>query len=369
MPAVGAAGRSRAALDGPIRSHHADFGCGGTLAGNPPLCAGLNRHVAQLPASEQSNPGNFYQAAPANCYAQFWHSSAINGLQYGFPYDDAGQSSDISVSNPRYLVGRRRLVVILVKVDMRVMRYSERPELWASISDLPAQVWPEYNRHGEVLNRYWGRLYDAFPEWQFVLFDAGAGQVLAEGHAIPVAWDGTDAGLGPGIDATITAGFALRSAGGRPAALSALAAEIPPAHRGRGLSALLLQVMSGLARQAGLRQVIAPVRPSLKGRYPTIPIERYARWTRPDGSPFDPWVRVHARLGARLGPAIPRSLHITGTVAEWESWTQLRFPETGDYVFPAGLATVHIDRDRDAGDYWEPNIWIIHPPADTATLR
>jgi len=35
--------------------------------------------------------------------------------------------------------------------------------------------------------------------------------------------------------------------------------------------------------------------------------------------------------------------------------------ETGGYVFPAGLATVHIDRDRDRGEYWEPNIWIIHP--------
>jgi len=81
------------------------FGCGGTLASNPPLCAALNRHVAQLPASEQSDPANFYQAAPANYYAQFWHQNAINGLQYGFPYDDdAGQSSDISVSNPQYLV-------------------------------------------------------------------------------------------------------------------------------------------------------------------------------------------------------------------------------------------------------------------------
>jgi hypothetical protein len=81
------------------------FGCGGTLASNPPLCAGLNRHVAQLPAAQQSNPANFYQAAPANYYAQFWHANAINGLQYGFPYDDdAGQSSDISISNPQYLV-------------------------------------------------------------------------------------------------------------------------------------------------------------------------------------------------------------------------------------------------------------------------
>jgi hypothetical protein len=81
------------------------FGCGGTLSANPPLCAGLNRHVAQLSTADQSNPANFYQAAPANYYAQFWHQNAINGLQYGFPYDDdAGQSSDISITNPQYLV-------------------------------------------------------------------------------------------------------------------------------------------------------------------------------------------------------------------------------------------------------------------------
>jgi len=29
-------------------------------------------------------------------------------------------------------------------------------------------------------------------------------------------------------------------------------------------------------------------------------------------------------------------------------------------VFPKGLATVHIDRDRDTGQYWEPNVWLIH---------
>lgn len=42
---------------------------------------------------------------------------------------------------------------------------------------------------------------------------------------------------------------------------------------------------------------------------------------------------------------------------------QMPFPETGDYVFPAGLATLHIDRERDAGEYWEPNVWMIHPLA------
>jgi beta-glucanase (GH16 family) len=81
------------------------FGCGGTLSANPPLCAALNRHVAQLPASGQSKPAAFYKAGPANYYAEFWHKNAINGKQYGFPYDDdANQSSDISVANPEYLI-------------------------------------------------------------------------------------------------------------------------------------------------------------------------------------------------------------------------------------------------------------------------
>jgi GNAT superfamily N-acetyltransferase len=245
-------------------------------------------------------------------------------------------------------------------VDPQVVRYSERPELWDAISDLSAEVWPEYNQHGETLNYYWDQLYDVFPDWQFVLYHRGDNVVLAEGHTIPVAWDGTDADLGPGIDATIEAGFRLRAAGGLATAVSALAAEIPPRHQGRRLASVMLRAMAGLARDAGLAHLIAPVRPNLKERYPTIPIERYAHWTRPDGSSFDPWIRMHTRLGARIGPAIPHSLHITGTVGQWESWTGMQFPETGDYVFPAGLATVHIDTDRDVGEYWEPNIWIIH---------
>jgi hypothetical protein len=248
------------------------------------------------------------------------------------------------------------------RVNVRVVRYSEQPELWDAAAGLTDGVWPEYNMHGDDLNQYWGRLYDEFPDWQFLVLDDESGEALAEGHTIPVGWDGTDEDLGPGIDATVVAAFALREAGGKPTAVCALAAEIPPKNQRRGLSKPLLGAMAGLGREAGLTGLIAPVRPSRKDRYPTIPIERYAHWTRPDGTPFDPWVRVHTTLGARIGPVIPRSLRITGSAADWESWTDMAFPETGDYVFPAGLAPVHIDREADTGEYWEPNIWIIHPP-------
>ncbi|MGQ4516293.1 beta-1,3-glucanase family protein [Streptomyces sp. DW26H14] len=79
-------------------------GCAGSLASNADMCAALNRHVAQLPADQQSDPSQFYKAAPANYYAKFWHDHAINGLAYGFPYDDvAGQSSFVSHADPQWL--------------------------------------------------------------------------------------------------------------------------------------------------------------------------------------------------------------------------------------------------------------------------
>ena len=80
------------------------FGCAGSLAGNPNMCAALNRHTAHLPQSQWQDPSLFYSAAPANYYAKFWHDHALNGLAYGFPYDDvAGQSSFISHADPQYL--------------------------------------------------------------------------------------------------------------------------------------------------------------------------------------------------------------------------------------------------------------------------
>jgi F5/8 type C domain/Beta-1,3-glucanase len=80
-------------------------GCAGVLATNPGMCSALNRHVAHLPQSQWSTPSLYYQAAPANYYARFWHDHAINRLAYGFPYDDfAGQSSFISHANPQYLL-------------------------------------------------------------------------------------------------------------------------------------------------------------------------------------------------------------------------------------------------------------------------
>jgi hypothetical protein len=43
------------------------------------------------------------------------------------------------------------------------------------------------------------------------------------------------------------------------------------------------------------------------------------------------------------------SYRIVGTVAEWESWLGMAFPESGDYVFPGGLSPLAVDREADTG--------------------
>jgi GNAT superfamily N-acetyltransferase len=220
-------------------------------------------------------------------------------------------------------------------------------------------VWPEYNRHGDVLNRYWGRLAEVFPAFQFVLADED-GELLARANTIPVRWDGCAEGLPTGIDGAIRGGFELAEQRQPGTALSALAIAIDPRHQGRGHSATILDEMRRLAREHGLGALIAPVRPTLKERYPLTPIERYARWTHDDGRPFDPWIRTHARLGGEIVKPEPCSLRITGTVAEWEGWTEMPFPETGEYVFPQCLAPLAIDVEANIGRYWEPNVWMRH---------
>lgn len=73
------------------------------LAIEAQFCAAINRHVATN-VSQWNSPSAYYQAAPANYYAAFWHRVSINGLAYGFSYDDVnGQSSTITTGTPEHM--------------------------------------------------------------------------------------------------------------------------------------------------------------------------------------------------------------------------------------------------------------------------
>ncbi len=237
----------------------------------------------------------------------------------------------------------------------RIVSFAERPDLDGRAWEATGEAFPEYNYHGDTLNAYWSRLGKERPEFQFCIL-SDTDEIIARGESLPVRWDGSPGDLPAGLDGAIVRGFDEEGAN----ALCAIVIAIPAHLHGHGISAAAVGAMRELARRHGLGGVIAPVRPNWKERYPLVPIARYAAWRRPDGLPFDPWMRVHERLGGRVLLPEPRSIQITGTVAEWEGWTGIAFPETGDYWFPGGLSTVAIDREGDSGSYWEPNVWIDH---------
>ena len=183
---------------------------------------------------------------------------------------------------------------------------AERPDLWDR--GIPSEsVWPEYNLHGDVLNEWWGCLDEELAEFQFVLYDETSDEVVAEGHTGPLWWDGYEAALPPGIDAALQLVFTRARAAEPANTLCALAAEVPREGRSHGLAEQLLRGMRTIGERQGLTHLVAPVRPSVKEHYPLIPIERYIRWRREDGQLFDPWMRVHERVGARVSTPLPKS--------------------------------------------------------------
>jgi GNAT superfamily N-acetyltransferase len=237
---------------------------------------------------------------------------------------------------------------------VNVHRYADRPDLlairWETLSQ-PA--FPEYMNHNVPGNKYWGSLYDDFPDFQLALLDGD--ELVAELHSVPTAWDGSETDRPAGWDEAFLRAFESR----RPAdVLCALAIAVRRDRQSEGLAARMLDEMRGAARNGGLRELIAPVRPTLKDRYPLIPIEVYMTWGRADGTHFDPWIRLHERIGGEILAASPESMTIEASVSDWEEWTGMQFLADGDYVVPEMLAPLYV-RDG-VGRHVEPNVWLRH---------
>ena len=248
---------------------------------------------------------------------------------------------------------------IVVPPGHRLVRIADEPALWRPSQVMCAASWPEFMHHDPVADRYWSRLRDDWPAFQLVLVDE-TGEVAAASQAAPVRWDGTDEDLPDGWDAQFERSVADFEAGRAPEALGAIQICVAGGRRGQGLSALMLEAMSRTAVEAGLNALIACVRPPEKARYPLLSIETFASWRREDGLPFDPWLRVHARAGARIAGCSPCSMTIAGSVDEWQAWTGLTFSISGPYVVEGALSTVEIDLPNDRGVYHDPNVWMVH---------
>ena len=236
--------------------------------------------------------------------------------------------------------------------------FEQRPDLVEQAALFNELGWPTFMCQDPNEQLYWSLLQTRFPQFQLMLCTAD--EVVAVGNAVPLYWDGTTGGLPDGWGAALAKGI-NDSEQIQPAnCASALSVVVHPKHRRKGLSRLVLQAMCATVKKQRLGDLIAPVRPSLKQYYPLTPLEQYITWQQPDGTPFDSWVRVHWCLGAKILALAPESMRITGSVPQWEEWTGMSFPNSGEYLVPGALQPVEVDIARDCGCYKDPNVWMHH---------
>jgi hypothetical protein len=255
--------------------------------------------------------------------------------------------------------GRLRAHGLALPPGHTLTTLTERPELESRVDAHHAGMWEPFMTEGKVANRMFPRAHADWPDHQLVLLDA-SDAVVATSNAMPLAWDGTDGDLPESWDEQVLRSASDLDAGRTPTALGAMLIVVGRNQRGGGLSGVMLGAMQAAGRAAAYRAVIACVRPTEKHRYPLTPIERYADWVRPDGLPFDPWIRLHVRLGGRIVRAAPLSMRIRGSVADWERWTGLTFPDSGPYIVPTATSPVTIDLEHDEGVYFDQNVWVVH---------
>jgi hypothetical protein len=245
--------------------------------------------------------------------------------------------------------------------NLRFVTAAEDAELVREANGKIDREWPEFMLHDPVADLL-DDCYKNLPDFQFVLVDPATNETLALGNSIPLAWSGQPLELpDEGWDWAIKKGIDDFRSGIKANLLCALQIVVFGDNRGKGLSSQTVRAMKENGRRYGLKAMIAPVRPNLKHKYPLTPIENYITWKDDKSYPFDPWLRVHVKQGAQIVKPCREAMRITGTIREWEEWTELRFPETGEYIVSGALAPVRIDFDKDIGIYIEPNVWVHHP--------
>jgi GNAT superfamily N-acetyltransferase len=229
------------------------------------------------------------------------------------------------------------------------------------VRGLTKEVWPEFMLHDQVANELWHELLDRFPEYQLALLDRVKYRVAGMGNSFPLRWEDPLEKLpDTGWDWAFQEAVQNHKQGITPNYHCAIQIILREEYQGQGLSRPMVEAVCTVTRSQGLRALIIPIRPSEKHKYPLARLDDYITWANDEGLTFDAWLRVHVRAGARVINVCHESKTIRGTRAEWEQWTGIKFPQSGQYIIPSALSPMEISLERDEGIYIEPNVWVVH---------
>lgn len=262
---------------------------------------------------------------------------------------------------------------------LRFVTLEERPDLEQAARALDNTQWPAFMAHGGIHQRILPRLAgDSLARFQLLaLLYPGTHResVVGSARSIPLL------GVNACALQTSLPSVMLISALNRSTALAKtrrtmedwrkltaincmISVTVARTFRKSGLAKDLLQGVKDISRGAGFTTLVAPVRPTCKTHYPLQSFEDYCHWHNAEQQPFDPWIRTHAALGANPVTVAPHAVSIYAPLDDWETWTGLRFPYSGDYWIQGGLSPLKIDVSREYGAYSESRLWMAHTLPD-----
>jgi len=244
-------------------------------------------------------------------------------------------------------------------MNYKLVTTNERPDLIRAGDNIVEAVYPEFMLHDAVANKWFFQLYNDFPKFQYWLLDGK--EIVGIGNSIPLSWNDELENLPEeGWDWALEKGFKDKKKNIKPNLLCALSITINPKYQGKGISKEMIKSMVQIGKKYKHESLIIPVRPTLKKDYPLIPMKKYILWKREDRQLFDPWLRVHEKLGGKIIKVCSKAMKISGTISDWENWTGMKFLESGKYNIPGALKPVEFDIKKDKGIYIEPNVWMVH---------
>lgn len=230
-----------------------------------------------------------------------------------------------------------------------------------SAVELARGSWPEFMWHDAVAVENWLEFYGRFGKYQSLMIDEANQSVVAMGHSLPFRWEYDLKELPEeGWDWVIQQAVMDDKHGVKPNLLAAVFVGVREEHKKHGLSRSILLSFKPTARQHGFENLVIPVRPNEKPNYPLTSMDDYITWKNDNGLPFDLWLRIQERAGGRVLKVCHKSKTVRGTRADWETWTGMKFPQSGQYIIPGALSPMDMDIDRDIGMYIEPNVWMQH---------
>ena len=238
-----------------------------------------------------------------------------------------------------------------------VVNFKDRPDLYEIQNDICGKAFPEFLYYSEVANKYWEKMIAYYGEYQLLLLLED--QIIAVINCMPMNLDILDDELPEeAFNWGMEKGIKDFEAGKEINAVLGVQIIIPEEYQGKGISSIAVEELKNMCVKMRIQRLIIPIRPTLKSKYPINDIDTYIKWKNKDGLPFDPWLRVHVKKNAKIIKACKKAIEIRGTVNQWETWTKMKFPESGEYVVEGALCPIVIDRENNLGTYIEPNVWI-----------